>query len=211
MIPTLLALLAGQAAVSAAENVKAFPTYKCQYTLPGNDWSWAEPPSGVQADCMARSGGGLVFILIVSPFPVDRVIDLKAVSEFDQGINRVVAAKKQGGRITIFRGLPCYQSEWVADRKLTAAIRVVAANGLSYGLLLCGKTDPVEKRPDFEAIMNGFEFTSPPVPHSAAATDPNERIAKISQRAGEVGVYCLAAALVLGLLVRGARKKSESV
>jgi hypothetical protein len=53
--------------------------------------------------------------------------------------------------------------------------------------------------------MNGFEFTSPPVP--PVAPEPLDPGQKLARRMGQVAVYCLLGALVLGLVVRGARKK----
>jgi hypothetical protein len=211
MIPALLVVLAGERTASAGENVRSIPTYQCRYTLPGKDWSWSEPTSGVQAVCMARNGDGLVFMLTVLPVPAHTIIDADFATEFDQNAYPVAATKKRGGRITNFKGLPCYESEGLLNGKFTAVYRVLVANGFAYQLQLLGNADPVEKRPDFEAIMNGFEFTSPPVPHSAATTDPHERGKKIARRMGEVAAYCLAGAVVLGLLIRGARKKSNSL
>jgi hypothetical protein len=61
---------------------------------------------------------------------------------------------------------------------------------------MVGTSDAVEARPDFEAILNGFEFTSPPTP--PAAPTPAEAQAKdISFIAGTVAGQCLAIAFLL--------------
>lgn len=205
LVVALLTVLAGSAAASAAETVRTFSAYHCKYTLPGKGWMWADSKSLPNATCVARSIDGLVFVLTVLPVPSNVVMNAKFTDGFDEDLPAARNMKKRGGRMTAFKGLPCYESDWLVESKFTAVIRVVIANGFWYQVQLSGNADPVEKRPDFEAIMDGFEFTSPPVPPTAQ--DPLEPGKKLARRMGEVAVYCLFGALVLGLVVRGARKK----
>jgi hypothetical protein len=169
-VVVLLTVLAGRGELSANEVVKKFPDYQCQYTLPGKDWTWANPKSDSPYICVAHNGAGLKLMLAVQPVDAGTVIDAKFAEEFDEGTSSAGSLKKRGGRMTVFKGLACYESEWLVNGRSTAAIRVVIANGSEYQLQLLGKADPVEKRPDFEAIMNGFEFTAPAVPPSPKNT-----------------------------------------
>jgi hypothetical protein len=201
----LLMALAAHVAASAPEAVKTFPNYQCRYSLPGKDWTWVDSKSVPDAICVAQNRTGLDVILSVVPVPAGTVIDAKFAGGFDEAMASGGPVKKRGGRLTTFRGLPCYESEWLIRGTNTAAIRVVIANGRAYQVQLLGTADPVEKRVDFEATMNGFEFTSPPVP--PVASEPLDPGQKLARRMGQVAVYCLLGALVLGLVVRGARKK----
>jgi hypothetical protein len=202
----ILTIMAGPAVAPAAgEIVKTFPAHQCRYTLPGKDWTWDDPKSLPSAICAARNRAGLDLLLSAVPVPAGTVIDAKFAGGFDEELTSGGPLKKRGGRLTTFRGLPCYESEWLVRGTNTAAIRIIIANGRAYHVQLLGKADPVEKRADFEAIMNGFEFTSPPVP--PVAPEPLDPGQKLARRMGQVAVYCLFGALVLGLVVRGARKK----
>ena len=205
LVTALLIVLAGHAAASAGETTKTFPDYQCQYTLPGKDWTWANPKSDSVAVCVAHNGAGLKFMLAVAPVPAGTVVDAEFTDGFDGGMSSAGPIKKRGGRLTTFKGLSCYECEWLVRGTSSAAFRVVIANGFAYQVQLLGGADPVEKRADFEDIMNGFGFTSPPV--APVAPEPLDPVEKLSRRIGQVGVYCLFGALVLGLVVRGARKK----
>ena len=204
----LLTMLAGHNPVTARETVKTFPSYQCRYTLPGNNWSWADPATLPNAVCVARTGDGLVFVLSVIPVPAGSIIDASFATGFDPRAYPAGHATKRGGRLTTFQGLPCYATEGVLEGKATTAVRVVIANGFAYQLQLVGNADPVEKRPDFEDITNGFAFTSPPVaPTPSSTSDPLDRGERLAYKAGQVAGYCLLGALFLGLLARTKRRK----
>ena len=106
--------------------------------------------------------------------------------------------------LTTFRGLPCYSTEATIPDRSTAANRLLIANGFGFRLEVDGTANPVEQRADFDAIMNGFEFTSPPIPPTANAVDPIE---KLSRAMGGVAAFCLFGALVVGLVFLLSRKK----
>jgi hypothetical protein len=201
----VLAVLASGPAVSAADAVKTFPVSKCRYTLPGKGWSWVEPVPDASYVCVACHEDGLGFGLLVASAPTGARIDAKAAAHFDKGAYATGGVRKRGGRITTFKGLPCYESEWVHDDQQTVAVRVIVANGYLYQLQLRGNADPVEKRPDFEAIMDGFEFTSPPVPPAA----PESRSPWLPTAGGFVKHTAIAftVMLILALLNRIDRKK----
>jgi hypothetical protein len=202
-ILSLLALLASGPAVSAADPVKTFPVSACRYTLPGKDWSWVTPvPPSIQAVCMARNEDGLILMLTILHVPPGMEIDEKFPTGFDASHAAEKGVQKRGGRLTTFKGLPCYEGEFLVHGEMTSVMRVVIANGFAYQLQLLGNADPVEKRPDFEAIMNGFEFTSPPVP-----PDPHARAKARGHLLGNVVVQFLFTAIAVGLLFRWYRNK----
>jgi hypothetical protein len=205
MITTVIAIFAGHGTAWADENVKSFQLYQCRYTLPSDDWSWAELASGTDAVFMAQNGDGLVLTMSVHSAPAGRVIDSRFATEFDQTAPTGVEFRKRGGRFMTFRGLSCYQHEGIFNGR-TTVVRVVIANGLLYQLELLGDADPVEKRPDFESIMNGFEFTSPPVPPHAA--DPH-RTTRIARGLGSLCAYSIpvTAVFLIYLGVRTGRRK----
>jgi hypothetical protein len=205
VLVTTAIVLAGHGYCSARETVRTYSVYQCRYSLPDKDWMWADSKSLPNATCVARNTDGLVFVLSVVPVPSGTVMDAKFADGFDESTSAASPMKKRGGRMTTFKGLPCYESDWLVESKYTAVVRVVIANGFAYQLQLLGNADPVQTRPDFEAVMNGFEFTSPPVP--PVAPDPLEPGKKLARRMGEVAVYCLFGALALGFLTRGLRKK----
>ena len=128
--------------------------------------------------------------------------DADAAAGFDPSAYAAGTIKRRGERICTFMGLPCYECEWLLNGKMTYVMRIVFANGFGYQLMLLGNADPVEQRPDFEAIMNGFDFTSPPVP-----PDPLERGKRVARLVGKLSASCVFGALVLGFLVRSVRRK----
>jgi hypothetical protein len=132
--------------------------------------------------------------------PAGTVVDERFATGFDHKAHPSV--EKRGERIATFQGLSCYEWEWLFDGSKTAAFRVVVANGFAYQLQLMGGTDPVEKRPDFEAIMNGFDFTSPPV-----APDPLEPGKRVARLIGRVFVYVMAGFAVWGFVTVIRRRK----
>jgi hypothetical protein len=201
----VITLLTSHGAVLAQQNSKEFPQYKCRYTLPGPDWSWAEPTAEMQAIFMARNGDGLVLTMSVMTASPGEVIDARFVSEYDHGpIRPDVEFRKRGGKLMTFRGLSSYQHEGILNGR-TTVFRVVIANGFLYQLQLLGKADPVERRPDFERILNGFEFTSPPVPHSPV--DPHQKGKAVAFSLGKISTYGLLGALFLGIVIQCIRRK----
>jgi hypothetical protein len=203
VISAVVALLASHGAAPASDNVKTFEGYQCRYTLPGDDWLWLKLRPGMTAICAARNRDGLVLALTVLPAPAGHVVDAKFTTDMDEwAAGRKLT--KRDGRITTFRGLPCYQLEAMLNGR-TTAFRAVVANGFHYQLELAGDADPVESRPDFDTIMNGFEFTSPPVPPppvGRAKTFP-----PLLTGLGRIAGYCLLGALFLGIVIQGARGK----
>jgi hypothetical protein len=208
IILEVLVLLASHRTASAGDAVRTFPAYQCRYTLPGKDWSWADPATLPKAICVAHNQDGLLFVVGVMPVPAGTVIDAKIADGFGGRVHRGVTVKKRGGRLTTFKGLPCYEAEMLLDGTRTAAFRLVIANGLAYHIQLMGGADPVEKRPDFDAIMNGFEFTSPPIAPVAPATgDAADDEKNPAYLAGQALGYCAIGMFLFGLATWGRRRK----
>jgi hypothetical protein len=208
IIFAVLVFLASHPAAPAADTVKTFPAYQCRYTLPGDGWTWVALESGSVLTCKARNRDGLLLSLAVSPAIAEAVIDARYAEKYDEHMAADGRRKKRGGRLTTFKGLPCYQSEWLTNGGNTAAHRVVMADGWRYQLMLVGKGDPVEKQPDFEAIMNGFEFTFPPVPPAlTATTDSADDEKNPAYLAGKVLGYCAIGMFLVGLTRWGRRRK----
>jgi hypothetical protein len=187
----------------AGDDVLTFPVSKCRYTLPGKDWTWIDHTSLQKVICAARNGDGVIFMLAVFPAPAGQMIDEDFAAGFDRKTHPSI--EKRGARITTFKGLSCYEWEWLINGTRTSATRSVIANGYAYQLQLLGTADPVEKRPDFEAIMNGFEFTSPPVP-----PDPLEPRKRVVRTIAHVLVYGLVGFALWGTVTMLRRRKQRA-
>lgn len=182
------------------ELTKEFPAFKCAFSLPGTDWTWQDAAVVPNAVCVARSTEGLVVMLTVLPVPASsRGVDGEFAANFERGLYASPTMRQRGGTRTKFAGLPCYESRALVNGQLTAVIRVVVANGFAYQVQLLGNTEPVEKRPDFEAIMNSFKFTSPPVVPSPGAYTAAKPV-NFAYTMGQIAAACLFAALVLAAL-----------
>jgi hypothetical protein len=189
--------------VAAADLVKTFPDYRCRLSVPGPNWTWLPDNSLPNAMCVARSPDGTVLFLAVVPVPAGTVLDEKFVADFDPTQeNPMVTAR--GGRLGTFRGLTSYDWFGRVGPTDTAVIRMVIANGFAYQVHLLGKADPVERRPDFEAILNGFEFTDPPTP-----PEPTDRGKALAYNIGKMIGYGLPVAIVVGLVIVGLRRKDR--
>jgi hypothetical protein len=207
-LPLLLAL-ATVVGASAQENVKVFPNYQCRYTLPGKNWYFGDPVQVKGALCVAGTEDGLAFILAIFPVPAGSMVDSEFVAGFDENFYRPGVAVKRAGRLTTFKGLPCYATEATANDQSTVAIRMIIANGFGYRIQMNGHADPVEKRADFESVMNGFDFTSPPVPPTPATATPADRVKMLSRAMGSLAACCLFVALVVGLVVMLSRQRKR--
>ncbi len=150
-------------AASAPESqTRQFPAQKCQYTLPGKDWSWVDQniPNVLFS---ARNSAGFVVGLGVMQVPQHLQLDHHATDEIEKRFYASFPEKKRGGHFVIFKFLSFYQYESMMEDGETAVRRLVLANGYAYMLFVVGGKQPVELDPKFEDIMNGFSFTEPPV------------------------------------------------
>ncbi len=158
----LLGLLGSPTRLRAAEEpMRVFPAQKCRFTLPVPDWTWID----MQAPNILFVAGntkGFVINLTTVSVPVTAQINEQFVKEFEKSFYSPGQIEKRAGRFVTFRGLPSYQAEGILADGRTTATRVFKAHGLSYNLSLIGAKEPVEDDPQFEKLMQGFEFTVPP-------------------------------------------------
>jgi hypothetical protein len=192
---------------AAQERTKTFDAQNCKYTLPADNWVWLDATAVPGAICAARGSDGVTFVLGARKVRPNVAMTDKFVTGFDQGAAEE-GGKKRGGRMTTFKGQACYETEGLINGNMTTAQRVVIANGLAYMVQVVAGADPVEKRSDYEAIMNGFEFITPPVAasnhDSGGPTDPFD---KAAYRLGQAVGFCLM--LAAGLAVFGFFRKRK--
>jgi len=107
---------------------------------------------------------------------------------------------KRSGQTLTFKGVQCYQLDLALTKvQRTVSSRFFIAHGYVYNMQVVGNTEPVEKSPEYDAIMNGFEFTVVPVPPSPQKR-ANSDAYNAGRRAGQIFVYVLVAAVLLALI-----------
>ena len=205
----IAAALTGLAVASAAEpaakgQTRVFGEAHCQFTLPAPDWQWLDLDVKTEGvfQAFARSGdGGLTLVIGAAPVGEGAELDGAFIQGFEAGALKTSGDTKRGGRRTTFKGQPCYQFETTSSRtQRTAAMRAFLAHGLGYHVGLVGGRDPVEERPDFEAVLDGFAFTTPPAPPPPPRE--HERAFEAGRWLGRMAMYCLAGAALVLLVVR---------
>lgn len=204
-IGVVLFLLAQNSAFGK-EDVKTFATQQCRYTLPSNKWNWTDHRDVPNAVCAAEHEDGRIIILCLTAIPKHGVINDAFVNGFDHEAVSEGTLKKRGGRITAFKNLPCYECEHLISGAMVAS-RIILANGFHYHVIIRGGLRPVEKLPDYEAIMDGFEFTSPPVPHTAGPVDPFQKGKDLSFRVGKSLAYMIPLGMVAIFWLAGRKKR----
>lgn len=148
----------------SADRSAEFSTQKFRYNLPGPDWSWGEKPTP-ETLLLASNKRGLSVTVMVHKHPQSMTWDEQSAATFERGFLQAAGhqVKKRGGRLTTFQGLQCLQIEAIFDDRRTTVSRILQANGFFYTITVAGDKQPVERNPDFERIMSGFQFTEPPV------------------------------------------------
>ncbi len=183
-----------------------FPEHKCRYALPGKDWSWMEPTPPNHL-CLATNRKGFVLKVSFNEHPSAGHVGEKFAAELDKDQLQAGQATKRGGHFTAFRGLPCYQLEIREPGGQTSVSRAFIANGIAYNVSVVGKQEPIELDAHFEDIMDGFDFTEPPVEPVPAKAGSDRAIYII------VGglVFCLFVAIALRLALRPPPQKKPKV
>src|SRR5262245_59190232 len=125
----LLFTLSSPSTIRSEDETKTFDSFQCRYTLPAADWKWIDPTSIPNAICMARNGDGLVCMLTVMPAPSRMAINDRFVTNVDKTAYAPENVKKRGGRITTFKGLPCYENLAIVNGDTTAVNRYIVSNG----------------------------------------------------------------------------------
>lgn len=200
-----LAFLALQCAGADApenESHKVFAKYKCSYTLPGPGWSWQDAANVPGAICVANNEGGLVVILMAQKSPLDSLTP-EFVRGLEEGSVEPGESSKRAGKNLTFKSVPCYQLDMTLIKvQKTFSSRFFIAHGYAYTLQVVGETEPVEKSPEYDAIMNGFAFTVAPAPPSAPSPQKraNSDAYNAGRRVGQIFMYVLIGAVVIALI-----------
>ncbi len=198
LVAAVLGVALLPAGLRAEERTRHFPAANCRYTLPGDGWSWADPPEGGKIVFAATAPSGAMVMLSVLESPPSAHMDQRFADNIDKGLVIPGKLEKRGGRLAIFLGLPCYQVEGRMFDGRTTASRVFLANGRGYHLWVVGGKAPVEQSPEFEAILGGFAFDSPPTPPPPGPSP--DKTDQFSGRMGEVGGGILLFAGVIAFL-----------
>src|SRR5262245_27927987 len=211
-----LALLLGAAQVGCAadEPTRTFAQFKCRYTLPDDTWNWGEKNPTIVNLFMAGNGEGLIVTVACQRFPTPTPIDANFGAGFESTFFVPGKTEKRGSRLLTFKNRPCFQAEALLPTGQTAIQRVFNAFGNTYHLTVLGGKEPIEQHPDFEKIVNGFDFTEVPPPDAPSAApggDPDNWVKSVSQLAGKVACICFLIALVATLATRLGRKKKKSL
>jgi len=151
------------------DTTRAFPTQYCQYTLIGDEWNWREQSEPLIL-FSAENKKGTVVVLATGPVPPNAQLTTEFAQKFESTAFGNQKLTRRGGYFVVFQGQVCYQSEtWHASGN-SMVCRVFFTHDVCYALAVIGGKDPVEKDPDFDAIMNGFAFAEKPAAGKDATT-----------------------------------------
>src|SRR5262249_2824515 len=141
------------------------PAQKCQFTLPSQRWSWSDRPVP-NVFVSAESKDGLVIQITCAPAAAWSNMDDRAVQDFEASLARSSHGqlKKRSASYVPYHGLTSYQVAGLLPDGRTTVSRFFLAHEMAYQILMVGGKEPVEQHLDFEAIMSGFAFTTPPAP-----------------------------------------------
>lgn len=188
------------------ELMRAFPLQKCSYTLPSPEWAWAEKPAMAECVFLARSNAQHTVLLTVQPTWVDYFHP-----DFVKGIDEKAAASgvatKVSSREITFKGLVCYESKMhLATVSKTMVSRYVLTHGSTYCLSVV-YPDTAEVTPsNLDSMMDGFAFTTPPVPNKGPDRKPDYR--KLGELIGGAVMTFAMIAVALKILYNAFLRKS---
>lgn len=205
-VPAAAVLVNGlmTADLNAGEVTRHFPTARCKYTLPNDDWSWQEPNHKKQLFSARGLGGSVIFLCSSETLPTTQ-LDQTFVDEFEREYFGPGKAEKKGGRFTSFQGLPCYEMDGLTPEGLAEHSLLFIANSRAYNLVLLSMASSTDQVKQFEVALGGFEFDQPPT-----APTPNAHTRYGSaELAADVVVVGLPIAVVL-LLVRRLLRSGRS-
>jgi hypothetical protein len=203
--------------MAGEETVRTFPAQKCRFTLPGMGWTWIDKQAP-NTLFMAENTKGFIITLSTVNAPTPERVDEQFAKGFEKTFYQPGQLEKRSGRFVTFRGLPSYQAEGTLTDGRTTASRVFTAHNFVYTLSLIGTKEPVEDDPEFEKLMQGFEFTASPEQQvsaqSGGQTQPAPdsdyaRALNISERMGRLAGACILGALLL-LLFRWMFRKRKT-
>ncbi len=147
------------------EMTKEFPEAQCSYTLPGDDWKWADPAILQQhfADAttlaVAFKPTGLFVALRFNPLKPGEKTDPKRLEGFETGLLQSGRmTKRREGKHLSFKGLPTYQIDVTLKNGQECSIRVFIANDKMYQLMVISLAK-LGSDEEIEPTFQGFNFT----------------------------------------------------
>ncbi len=194
--------------VKAEEQTRSFDAYKCKFTLPGPNWKWTEDATPGRV-FMAENDKGWFVVLGCSQQPKGQELSQRFVTGVEEIAFSPPQFIKTGGRFITYRGVKAYQAEGLRDDKWTGAVRIFFANGFLYQIVVMGENQ-IEKSPEFEAVMNSFNFIETPTPviRPNAPLSTEEKPNSVAYKAGQVAGACLMIALFLFVVKRLFRRRT---
>ena len=210
----LIALVAMQCLAFAGdeeERTRTFPELKCRFTLPNSDWEWVEME---HVHFAAVNSAGISVRLTASHHPGVEVGKIFANS-FDKEFFIPGERERRGGEFITFLGLPCYEVRGRLKDSTSSSMRIFAAHGYIYNVIVMGSSEPVENDPAYQEVLRGFEFTSPPEAKRTgyAPGSDEERAYLLGRVTGMVCAVCAfgsMGALLLWVILRAGRKGDRS-
>jgi hypothetical protein len=195
--------------------IRTFPAEVCQFRLLDLTWTWVEQQTP-ELLCMAKDRRGYVVNLGVKKLPQPTQLNKEFVESFEKGFYSSAGprVKKHGGRYLTFKGLPAYQTETISTDGKNGVARVVLAHDRMYVLTVVGAKIAFDREPDFEKIMQGFEFTEPPaareMPQTVVPLDFNERFfyGFFTPRSTRISGTTVVLLVIVGLLTWYFRKSA---
>jgi hypothetical protein len=148
-----------------AEVTKMFPEAQCSYTLPGDDWKWADPAilqqhfTDATTLAAAFKTTGLFVALRFNRLKQDERTDPRSLESFEKGLLQSGRmTKRREGKHLSFKGLPTYQIDVTLKNGQECSIRVFIANDKMYQLMVVslGKLGSDE---EIEPTFQGFNLT----------------------------------------------------
>ena len=199
--------LACAGSLPAQELTRAFPNQKCRYTLPDANWQW-EAVDDPEKLFEASHPDGVNISLLAIPGAAD--VDDAFMKAFETSYFAQI--QKRDGKLLTYVGQPCYEGKGRIG-ETTNVTRAFSAHGYIYTMTVVGGVQPVEDTPQFQQLMEGLEFTSPPAikPRHAPGSD-EETAYLIGTVIGAVcvlGFFGLMGGLVFWLVLRATRNDNQ--
>jgi len=198
-----IALLVFAAPAWASGSRRAWPAWRCSYTMPQTGWRWIEERFGPDHVFSITDEQGRMFTLTVKRMPAGAHFHNRFLKEFEEDQLRDWKAFRVVSRKLTFRGVPAYEiTLWLTEDDRPCVARVFAHDGFFYQVILVAADGEMASVSDIDQIAEGFSLLSPP-----AREQPDIASAYDSARRREwllLGVWALG---VLGVVVAAVFKR----
>ena len=200
----LVILSLASAIRSAADvNSRPFPDKHCKFTLPGIDWKWDDNKQPSQL--FGASGpNGLVVVMTVTPTGPRDSLNQPFIDAFEAACFKPGLHAKRSGDFVDHRGQSSYQCEGTFATGQSSVCRIFLGHGNCYALMVIGNEQPVERLPEFEAIVNSFELDTVPLNLPAMRVADEERT--VAFRVGEFAGRIIVLTIIIGFIAFVVRK-----